>query len=347
MYEAKFILGALAGTLSASGKLGYVCDYPIYGQIAAINAFAIGAQMTNPNAKVFIEWSSIKGAKEAVLDRHSNNIVVWLNDADRTRVDPKKFDGNAWNNTSHEIEDWEKRSVNSIVTGGSAAPLVQLVSSLEYKNAKLPMVKLIFKMDNHYNITIKAQLHEGAIAEGSSPNLSYAISTDVKARIDATHGGSKGLHWAIGSPKLPDDPAPDPNEPVIGDTIDSSLRALSDIWDRNGFGFFYIHDGYWETQWQKCKWEEAEDNPNLRLCVYQYGSAKYVVYVYYKGKYYFPEYSFNGSWHDCGVPIESVQIDSSRNRPKDVDCYAIRRSFSFISSSVIREFGGVKWRNAW
>lgn len=65
MYEAKFILGAVAGTLSDSGKLGYVCDYPIYGQIAGINAFALGAQMTNPRARVYLEWSSVKGADEA------------------------------------------------------------------------------------------------------------------------------------------------------------------------------------------------------------------------------------------------------------------------------------------
>ncbi len=65
MYEAKFILGALAGSLTESGKLGYVCDYPIYGQIATINAFALGAQMTNPRSKVYLEWSSVKGAKEA------------------------------------------------------------------------------------------------------------------------------------------------------------------------------------------------------------------------------------------------------------------------------------------
>ena len=67
MYEAKFIIGAIAGSLTESGRLGYVCDYPIYGQIAGINAFALGAQMTNPRAKVYLEWSSVKGkgAEEA------------------------------------------------------------------------------------------------------------------------------------------------------------------------------------------------------------------------------------------------------------------------------------------
>ena len=66
MYEAKFIIGAIAGSLTESGRLGYVCDYPIFGQIAGINAFALGAQMTNPGAKVYLEWSSVKGAAAAV-----------------------------------------------------------------------------------------------------------------------------------------------------------------------------------------------------------------------------------------------------------------------------------------
>lgn len=65
MYETKFILGAVAGSLSDSGKLGYVCDYPIYGQIAGINAFALGAQLTNPRSHVYLEWSSVRGADEA------------------------------------------------------------------------------------------------------------------------------------------------------------------------------------------------------------------------------------------------------------------------------------------
>ncbi len=65
MYEAKFIIGAVAGALTESGRLGYVCDYPIFGQIAGINAFALGAQMTNPKAKVCLEWSSVKGMEAA------------------------------------------------------------------------------------------------------------------------------------------------------------------------------------------------------------------------------------------------------------------------------------------
>lgn len=65
MYEAKFLMGAIAAALSKSEKLGYVADYPIYGNIANINAFALGARMINPNVKVHLVWSGIKGADAA------------------------------------------------------------------------------------------------------------------------------------------------------------------------------------------------------------------------------------------------------------------------------------------
>ncbi|WP_297200696.1 BMP family ABC transporter substrate-binding protein [uncultured Flavonifractor sp.] len=60
MYEAKFIKGAIAGTLSRSGWIGYVADYPTFGTIACINAFAQGARMVNANARILLSWDSLK-----------------------------------------------------------------------------------------------------------------------------------------------------------------------------------------------------------------------------------------------------------------------------------------------
>ena len=60
MYEAKFLMGAVAGAMSQNGKIGYLADYPIYGMTANINAFALGAKMVNPRAKIFLEWSTLK-----------------------------------------------------------------------------------------------------------------------------------------------------------------------------------------------------------------------------------------------------------------------------------------------
>ena len=60
MHEAKFLMGAIAGAMSENNKLSYIGDYPIFGTIANINAFALGAKMINPRAEVYLEWSCLK-----------------------------------------------------------------------------------------------------------------------------------------------------------------------------------------------------------------------------------------------------------------------------------------------
>lgn len=60
LYEAKFIIGAIAGAVSQNDRIGYIADYPVYGTAASINAFALGARFTNPRAKVYLEWSTVK-----------------------------------------------------------------------------------------------------------------------------------------------------------------------------------------------------------------------------------------------------------------------------------------------
>ncbi len=60
MYEVKFLIGAAAGILCDNQTIGYVADYPIYGATANINAFALGVKMTNPGAKIRLEWSKVK-----------------------------------------------------------------------------------------------------------------------------------------------------------------------------------------------------------------------------------------------------------------------------------------------
>ena len=66
MYEVKFITGAMAGAMAGDDPVGYICDYPIFGQVAGINAFALGVQLTNPLARVHLEWSSVDDARTAV-----------------------------------------------------------------------------------------------------------------------------------------------------------------------------------------------------------------------------------------------------------------------------------------
>lgn len=60
LYEAKFLLGALAASMADNHRVGYVAETPVFGSVSEINAFAIGAQMVDPAATVFLKWFSAK-----------------------------------------------------------------------------------------------------------------------------------------------------------------------------------------------------------------------------------------------------------------------------------------------
>ena len=67
MYEAKFITGAIAGAMAQNDRIGYIANYPIFGELASINAFALGAQFTNPRAQVELRWSCLPGSPQTEL----------------------------------------------------------------------------------------------------------------------------------------------------------------------------------------------------------------------------------------------------------------------------------------
>ena len=80
MYEAKFLSGMIAGSLTDNDKIAYIADYPIYGMIANINAFALGVACTNPRAKVYLAWSTSKGYdRETFLQE---NDIHYVSDQD-------------------------------------------------------------------------------------------------------------------------------------------------------------------------------------------------------------------------------------------------------------------------
>ena len=57
IYECKFITGAIAGAMAERDRVGFVSGYPIFGELASVNAFALGVRMTNPRARVKLLWS--------------------------------------------------------------------------------------------------------------------------------------------------------------------------------------------------------------------------------------------------------------------------------------------------
>ena len=74
MYEAKFLAGMIAGAVTDNERVAYIADYPIYGMIANINAFAIGVKMVNPNATIQLEWTTVRSKQEILEDFKANEV---------------------------------------------------------------------------------------------------------------------------------------------------------------------------------------------------------------------------------------------------------------------------------
>ncbi|MDO4489469.1 MAG: BMP family ABC transporter substrate-binding protein [Lachnospiraceae bacterium] len=76
MHEAQFVAGAVAGAMCENGKVGYISKYPVYGSIAGINAFARGLKMTNPAAKLYLEWCALKEDRNVVAEMKEQGIQL-------------------------------------------------------------------------------------------------------------------------------------------------------------------------------------------------------------------------------------------------------------------------------
>ena len=65
-------------------RIGYIAAYPILGVPASINAFALGAQMTNPRAQIELRWSCLPGNPQQ--DFFNDGILVISNRTAPTQV---------------------------------------------------------------------------------------------------------------------------------------------------------------------------------------------------------------------------------------------------------------------
>ena len=75
IYECKFITGAIAGAMAANDRVGYISGYPIFGEPAAINAFALGVRMVNPRARVELLWSCTRRDCAEELRRRGISVI--------------------------------------------------------------------------------------------------------------------------------------------------------------------------------------------------------------------------------------------------------------------------------
>ncbi|MBQ1335502.1 MAG: BMP family ABC transporter substrate-binding protein, partial [Selenomonadaceae bacterium] len=57
MYQVRYLAGAIAGMKTKTGIIGYVAAMPNSAVQRNINAFALGVQRVNPQAKVLVTWT--------------------------------------------------------------------------------------------------------------------------------------------------------------------------------------------------------------------------------------------------------------------------------------------------
>ena len=88
MYEVKFVMGAIAASLSDNHRLGYVANSPIYGDIAEVNAFALGAALVDAHATVHLTWLSAEGVdRKRELAEAGVDVIAGLNYPDPANPD--------------------------------------------------------------------------------------------------------------------------------------------------------------------------------------------------------------------------------------------------------------------
>ena len=57
MYQARYLTGMVAGSMTKSNIIGYVAAFPIPEVIRGINAFTLGVRAVNPKAEVRVVWT--------------------------------------------------------------------------------------------------------------------------------------------------------------------------------------------------------------------------------------------------------------------------------------------------
>ena len=83
IYQARYLAGIVAGAKTESNIIGYVAAFPIPEVIRGINAFTLGAQSVNPEARVHVDWTNTwygpgieRETAEALLDEGADVLTI-------------------------------------------------------------------------------------------------------------------------------------------------------------------------------------------------------------------------------------------------------------------------------
>lgn len=75
-YEPRFLTGIIAGAMTKTNLLGYAATSPTPEVVSCINAFALGAKMVNPEAKVLVVWTKEWNSHNKFTDADAKLIAL-------------------------------------------------------------------------------------------------------------------------------------------------------------------------------------------------------------------------------------------------------------------------------
>lgn len=200
MYEVKFIIGAIAGALTENDKVGYICDYPIVGQIAGINAFALGVQMVNPRAKVYLEWTCVQGTYVALarLKKRGIDIISSMDLAKPGNGGPNSFgliklDENGKKNIAMPVWHWGvyyEKLIRSILNRTMKLEYQSSHKALNYYwGMSAGVVEFICSNNLPDGVRKLAELLKSTISEGIYSPFKGPFYTQRKEIIDQAENG--------------------------------------------------------------------------------------------------------------------------------------------------------------
>lgn len=83
IYQMRYLSGIVAGLQTQTNEIGYVASFPISEVNRGINAFTLGVRAVNPDACVYVEWSSSweddaqnREATKRLFDAHSIDVLA-------------------------------------------------------------------------------------------------------------------------------------------------------------------------------------------------------------------------------------------------------------------------------
>lgn len=88
IYQMRYLSGIVAGLVTKTNEIGYVAAMDISEVNRGINAFTLGVQKVNPNAKVYVSWSHdwvdsamAAMATESLIAKHNIDVLTVHTDA--------------------------------------------------------------------------------------------------------------------------------------------------------------------------------------------------------------------------------------------------------------------------